>query len=576
MRISQLIDIRPEWIEPASIPVDSNWQELDRNQLVSAILYRRGIRSGDDATAFMHPDTQPAPDPYRLPNMQAAVQRVVAAIRDRETIGIFGDYDVDGITSTTILTQSLRMALGEDLVMPRLPDRSEGYGLNAAAITEFRDAGVSLVIAADCGSNDHAAADMISEFGMSLIVCDHHQMTNGVPAQAITVSPQLNGDGTYHDLTAVGVVYLLVQALAEQGVHVAAGAANNPEAYLDLVALGTVADVAPLVGVNRQLVAKGVEVIRSTPRTGVKALIEAANLDLSSITASNISFALAPRINSAGRLGNPLLAFELMMTRDSGEARKLAYDLEQLNIRRRSRSAQVLAEAYGEVTLHPGWQTKSVIAVHHEGWEAGLVGAVASRMVEEVRRPVFLFREKDGVLTGSARSIDGFNLVAALAGAKPLLSKYGGHSLAAGITLPKDNLGQLEAHLSDAIRIAGLQIPAPRRLLIDAALPPGYLKIETVRELGRMEPFGRGNDQPVLRIKEAQLVKYTAMGQDQSHLKVFAKHGTRQIEAIFWGAAYRSQELVGRRTIDLVGRLEINSWNGQDRLQMVLADFKAY
>jgi single-stranded-DNA-specific exonuclease len=575
MRISQLIDVRPEWIEPAPIPGDSNWQELDSNRLVSAILYRRGLRTSEDVTAFMHPDSQPAPDPYRLPNMQAAVERIGAAIRDRERVGIFGDYDVDGVTSTAILTEALRVALGSERVIPRLPDRNEGYGLNATAIAEFREAGVSLVIAVDCGSSDHLAARSIAEAGMGLVICDHHQLSDSGPPEAITVSPQLNGDGTYHDLTAVGVVFLLVQAMAAMGIPVAASAGNDPGCYLDLVALGTVADVAPLTGVNRQLVARGVKVIQSGSRVGIKALIAVANLEPANITASSISFALAPRINSAGRIASPLLALNLMMTRDAMEARKLAQELEQVNFRRRSRSAQVLAEAYDLVTQRPDWQSQALIAVHHEGWEPGLVGAVASRMVEEVRRPVFLFREKDGVLTGSARSVNGFNLVSSMAGVKPLLMKFGGHSLAAGITLAKANLGQLEAHLDEAFRLTGLPIPAPRQLHIDAAVPPDYLTIETVREIGRMEPFGRGNDQPVLRIRDAQLQKYTVIGQDQSHLKIFARHGSRQIEALYWGAAYRSRELVGRRTIDLAGKLEINTWNGQDRLQMVLDDFHA-
>ncbi len=578
MRSSHLLDTRPEWIEPVSIPKASNWRDLDANPLVAAILYRRGIHTVEDANAFMHPTRHATPDPFCIPNMQAAVERIVQAIHRDERIAIFGDYDADGITSTAILTQALGHALDPDKVIPRLPDRGEGYGLNLAAITEFADAGVSLVIAVDCGSSDHASAAAITERGMDLVIVDHHRMRDTGPPDAITVSPQLDTDPMCHHLTAAGVVYLLVCALASRGIKVSADdtdAGPAAIAFLDLVALGTVADVAPLTGINRSLVARGVELIRTSPRHGIAALIEAAGLKASSITATNISFALAPRINSAGRMGSPQLAFDLLMTRNAAEARRLAGELEHVNLRRRSRSAHVLAEAWEDITRGPDWSTRPVLAVHHPGWEPGLVGAVASRLVEEARRPVLLFREENGVLSGSARSINGFNLVDALEAVEPLLIRFGGHSQAAGLSLAVEHLARLETHIAESMDAAGIQVPVPRTLLIDATLPPGYLTLETVRDIGRMEPFGRGNDQPVLRIPQAQLLKYSAMGHDRSHLKIFAKAGNRQIEAIGWGAAERSRELVTSRAVDLVGKLEINTWNGQDRLQMILNDFRA-
>lgn len=578
MRSSRLIDTRPEWIEPVPIPPSSNWRDLDSNPLVAAILYRRGIHTVAEADTFMHPAQHTTPDPFCIPNVQAAVERIVLAIHRGECIGIFGDYDADGITSTAILALALGQALEPGQVIARLPDRSEGYGLNRSAIAEFAEAGVSLVIAVDCGSSDHASAASIAELGMDLVIVDHHHMRDTGPPGAITVSPQLDADPICHDLTAAGVVYLLVRALASRGVKVSnndldVGSATL--AYLDLVALGTVADVAPLTGINRSLVARGVELIRTSPRPGVAALIESAGLQASSIAASTISFALAPRINSAGRMGSPTLAFDLLMTRNATQARRLASELEQVNIRRRSRSAQVHAEAWETIMRQVDWETRPVFVIQHPGWEVGLVGAVASRMVEEARRPVLLFQEQNGMLSGSARSIDGFNLMDALQEAAPLLTRFGGHSLAAGLALDRDNLAPLEAHLAGAMDASGITVPVPRKLRIDATLPPNYLTLETVRDIGRMEPFGRGNDQPILRILRAQLLKYSAMGQDRSHLKIFARAGSRQIEAIGWGAAERSRELVVSRTVDLVGRLEINSWNGQERLQMILDDFRA-
>lgn len=575
MRSSFLIDTRPEWIEPDAIPPSFGWRDLDSNPLVAAILYRRGIHTVADANAFMHPAQHATPDPFCIPNVQAAVERIVQAIHRGECIGIFGDYDTDGITSTAILTMALHHALPPGKVVPRLPDRTEGYGLNETAISEFAEAGVSLVIAVDCASSDHASAAAIAERGMDLVIVDHHHMRDTGPETAITVSPQLGADPICHDLTAAGVVYLVVCALASRGVQVTGNDLDVGSAYLDLVALGTVADVAPLTGINRSLVARGVELMRASPRPGVAALIGSAGLQASSITATNISFGLAPRLNSAGRMGSPQLSFDLLITRNAAQARRLAAELEQVNLRRRSRSAQVLAEAWEAVTQQHDWQSRPILAVHNPDWEPGLVGAVASRMVEEARRPVMLFREEGGVLFGSARSIDGFNLIETLHRVKPLLSRFGGHSLAAGLALATTNLAELESHIAKTMAAAGVAVPAPRKLHIDATLPSDYLSLQTVHDIGRMEPFGRGNDQPVLRIPEAQLLRYTVMGQDRSHLKISAKSGNRQIEAICWGAAERSRELVACRTVDLVGRLEINSWNGQERLQMILDDFRA-
>lgn len=575
MRIPPPLDTRPEWIVPEPIPPGSNLHELDASPLVAAILYRRGIRTREEADTFLHPTQGPAPDPFCIPNMLAAAERIVLAIHRNERIGVFGDYDADGITSTTILSQALGQALEPGRVISRLPDRAEGYGLNGAAIAEFAAAGVSLVIAVDCGSSDHISAAELVGRSIDLVIVDHHHMRDRGPASAITVSPQLDADPVCHDLTAAGVVYLLVCAIESRGIRVGAESQASASDYLDLVALGTVADVAPLTGVNRSLVARGVERMRASPRPGVLALIESAGRSVSSIAASDISFALAPRINAAGRMGSPRLAFDLLMTGNLVDARRLARDLEQVNIWRRSRSAQVLAEAWEILGREPGWSEQPVVALHHSDWEAGLVGAVASRLVADVRRPVLLFREQNGVLSGSARSIDGLNLVDTLQEVEPLLHRFGGHSLAAGLSLDAANLPAVRLHVADAVRASGMAVPTPTKVQIDATLPSTHLSLETVSDIARMEPFGRGNEQPMFRIAGAQLIRYSTIGQDRSHLKLLVKSGNRQIEAICWGAADRSRELVTSRTVDLVGKLERNSWNGQERLQMIVEDFRA-
>jgi single-stranded-DNA-specific exonuclease len=410
---------------------------------------------------------------------------------------------------------------------------------------------------------------------MDLVILDHHQMADRGPETAITISPQLNGDGTYHDLTAAGVAYLLVCALAERGIPVVDGPGKSPARYLDLVALGTIADVSPLVGVNRLIVHKGLDLVRSGRRPGIAALMRTAGQEPPAVTASTVSFSLAPRLNSAGRIGSPTLAFDLLLSRDRRHADTLARALEELNAKRRIRSAQVLAEAYAAVSRQSGWETRSVLAAHNPGWESGLVGAVASRMAEETRRPVFLFRNANGVLSGSARSVEGFNLVSSLAGIAEILLNYGGHSLAAGVTIREEHLPSMESRLAEAMRQQGITTPAPRLVKIDANLPANCISLQTVRDLSRMEPFGRGNAQPLLRIRDACLVKYSTMGKEREHLKIVVQTGGRNLDAISWRGAERSKELVMRHSIDLVGRLETNTWNGQERLQFVIEDFRA-
>ena len=262
------------------------------------------------------------------------------------------------------------------------------------------------------------------------------------------------------------------------------------------------------------------------------------------------------------------------MAADAPDAVRLAGTLEELNQKRKVRTDRLMREATETIGRIPGWKNRSLLALHSREWPSGLVGAAASRLAEELRRPVLVFRDDGDVLHGSARSVDGFNLVDALAGASSMLSRYGGHSLAAGVTLPKANLDQLEAHLEKSVASSGLAIPSPRRITIDADLSDDQVTAQTVRVLNVLAPFGAGNPVPMFRLRDARIQRYMTMGQEKQHLKLAVKVGGRPLEAVLWNAAWRSNELVMVRTVDLVGRLDINSWNGQERLQMIVEDFR--
>lgn len=575
MSTPPLIDSRPIWIEPEKIPSAGAIAGLDPNPLVAAILYRRGIRRPEDGFAFTHPTEQDLPSPDALPGMSRAVQRLERAIADQETVGIFGDYDADGITSTAIMASALRTTLPHDKVHTRLPQRSEGYGLNRTAIEEFRAAGVSLLIAVDCASSDADHVELARDAGMDVLIVDHHHMDTGGPDGAIVVNPQLQHDETLKDLAAAGAAWLVVCGLAERGIDVSPTFGTDATPYLDLVALGTVADVAPLNGINRGMVARGLDMMRQGARPGLNALIEVAGLERVSLKSTDIAFSLAPRLNAPGRLASPDVGLALMLAPDMGAARPLAREIEDANKQRKARGAKIHEEAWLALCQVPGWEQRVVFTAHSRHWEAGLIGAVASRLAEEMRRPVILFNETNGHLSGSARSVEGFNLMTSLQAAEPILTRYGGHSLAAGVSLKLEHIDDLGTYLATEVAKQGVTVPLPAQLRIDATLPADYLRIDTPRELARLEPFGRGNEEPLLAIRDAELTRYDAMGSDRRHLKLSIRAKGRAVEAVLWGGAWRSMELVGVRRVDLVGRLSINSWNGRERLQMVLEDFRA-
>ncbi len=562
---------RPIWQEPAALPDDVILEEIHPDPLLALLLYCRGIRDAAAAADFLSIRPRVSPDPFGVPNMEAATARVGAAIERGERIGIFGDYDADGITSAALLVVALRAALGVDRVAVTLPERSEGYGLNQRGIDELHAGGATLLIAVDCGSSDHEAVAAARALGMDVVVLDHHRMRDGGPEGAITVSPQLRGDGHCHELTAVGVAFLLISALAREGHPVAV---EDERSLLDLVALGTVADVASLAGCNRPLVRDGLTALQRTTRPGLRALFERAELDAARITTEDIGFRLAPRLNAAGRMASPTLALDLLLTRDARTAATLATEIERLNGQRKALAERMTREALARVTDLPNWERRPVLVLEGRDWEPGVLGAVASRLVEQLGRPVLMVQGDGECVHGSARSVPGLDMAAAFADLDSLLIRHGGHSLAAGVSLARQNLPALEAGLVDIVDRLGLDLPAPKTIAIDADLPPDRLTLATAHALRALEPCGTGNETPVFRVRGAEVLRYTAMGADRRHLRITFRTDRTQAEAICWGAAHRSRELLHTRTIDLAGTLGVNRWNGNERVQFIAEDFR--
>lgn len=566
----------PHWIEPTALPDEVDLGNLHASSLLARILWQRGITDCDAARSFTDARWSAAPSPWALPQMDAAVERVRHAIENGEKVAIFGDYDADGITSAVLLTRALRPHLGRDNILTMLPERADGYGVSLRGVGEAARFDATLLVAVDCGSSDHQALDAAQKAGIDVVVLDHHRINGEPPEHSIVVSPQLGGDERYRDLTGVGIAWLLVSALAQDGLPIADPPARTERAFLDLVAIGTVADVSSLIGINRSIVRDGISVLRRSIRPGLRAMARVAERDLRSLTATDIAFLIAPRLNAAGRLESPMLACKLLMEDDPAQAERLALDLERINRQRKALAASMLEQAVEQILTRPDWDDWPVLIASDASWQAGMVGTIAAKITEASGRPSILFHEnEDGVLSGSARSIPGVNIGMILNDLDHLLIRHGGHSGAAGVSLRREHLDEFMEELAMHVLAADADIPAPALLPIDADLAPADLSQETVRALEALEPCGRDNDIPNLRISGARVVDYTTMGNSNDHLKLRAQHGDRSIECVFWNAAHRSGELMRADRVDLVGTLGINTWRDSSRLQFDLKDFRA-
>jgi single-stranded-DNA-specific exonuclease len=567
---------RPVWIEPAHIPADADIGSLHDNPVVASILWRRGISSVEAAQRFIDPRVRLAPSPWELPNMEMAVDRVTRAIKRNERIAIFGDYDADGVTSAALLTRALQPHVGPDRILTLLPKRSDGYGVSKRGVDEAARFGAQLLITVDCGSSDHIAVAAARDRGLDVVILDHHRINGPSPDGAITVSPQLGTNDSYKDLTGVGVAWLMVSALAQNGVPISDPPADSERAFLDLVAIGTVADVSSLMGINRALVRDGLTELRTSARPGLRAMANVAERDMSTLTAADIAFMIAPRLNAAGRMGSPRLAYDLLMESDPARSERLALELERTNRQRKALAATIQQQAVDHILADPDWNTHPVLMASSPDWPAGMVGTIASKITEASGRPSILFEESaDGTLKGSARSIPAVNIAETLVQLDQYLLRHGGHSGAAGLTLHGDHFAAFGDAIGSLASLQARDIPAMPKLTIDADLSPDDLSQTTVKSLDALEPCGRDNDIPLLRLSNTRLVDYTAMGSDRSHLKIRVRHGQREIECVCWNAADRSGELTPARNLDLVGTLGINTWRNTSRLQFDVKDFKA-
>jgi len=549
-------------------------RELRISPAVARLLAIRGLDDPETAQRFLHPSLDHLHDPFRLADMAVAVERILAAIGRGERIAIHGDYDCDGITSTVILRRALEL-FGAN-VIHFLPERlKDGYGLQPETFERLHADGVTLVISVDCGIRGIEAAKRARELGVDLIITDHHEPDTELPAALAVINPRRH-DCDYPDknLAGVGVALKLVQALCRKRDR-----ERMLPAFVKVAAIGTLADVVPLVGENRVIAKIGLAMLSQGPhKVGLRALLDVAGLTGKPIDSGHVAFQLAPRMNAAGRMASPDIAARLLLAADEAmavEAQELARQLDGENLRRQEEEAVILASAKKIVENDPAVGARSILVVAGDGWHRGVIGIVASKLVDAFHRPAIVIAVDGEAAHGSCRSIRGFNVLAALEHSASHLSRFGGHKQAAGLTLPASNVARFRETIAEyADNLLGPDDLKPR-LRIDGCLGFREINGDFAGEMALLAPFGTGNPRPLFEARGVEVVDGPRRLKDK-HLKMAFKQNGRVFRAIAWRAIEREQFITeNRMSLDLAFSLEHNNYQGNEYLELSVSDIKA-
>ena len=530
--------------------------------LTAMILASRGLNGEADAHTYLDCNC-PMPDPFEMTDMNLAAGRVGLAMSRGEKIAVFGDYDVDGITATCLLSDFLRRH-GAD-VISYIPGRmEEGYGLNPIAIRQLHGEGVKLIITVDCGITAIDEAQLCKELGIDLVITDHHECKDTLPEAIAVVDPHRPDGGYPHKtLSGVGVAFKLASALCGSQEEVL-------EDYADMVCLGTVADVMPLQGENRVFVSRGLKSLQKTRRPGIAALMKESGCAPDNISATSIGFMLAPRINAAGRMGRIELATELFLTRDAERATYLAKALCDLNKQRQSVEAEIYAEAMAMLSKE---KNPAAIVLAGETWHQGVVGIVASRIAEEYSCPTFLICMDGDHGKASSRSYGGFNLFTALSSLSPLLESYGGHELAAGFTISRGNIDAFREQISAMAEEFYAEVDERTTIDIDCAITAELLTVPGIDSLNALEPTGNGCPKPVLMIERLQIERINVVGNGR-HMRLRLRQGRWSLNAICFSCTPDSASIQQGDLVDVAFVPQINEFRGERSVQLNILDIR--
>ncbi len=565
-------------LQPDPLTVRELSQQLECHPVTAAVLANRNIRNLTDADRFLNASLKHLRPPSDLKGMPSAVRRIGAAITGREKILIFGDYDVDGITATVILLNFLRHT-GADVTY-YIPHRiSEGYGIQARHISHYvRPNQFDLIITADCGSSSHEAVAAANKSGIDVIITDHHNIEDDLPPALAVINPKRSDcPAGLQDLAGVGVAFCLLICLRtylrENGFW-RGRQEPNLKYYCDLVALGTIADMVPLVRENRIFCKAGIELIRTGYRPGLAALGEISGIGNGAIDSEDIAFRLAPRLNAAGRMDHAARAVKLLTETDSGAAANAARTLNLLNQRRQQMEQATLAEIESYLKINPSLLKRRSLVLVQDGWHVGLLGIVAARVMDRYYRPVILISMEDGIGKGSARSVPGIDLYQALSGCGELLQTWGGHAMAAGLKIRQENIGQFQKVFEEVIQRLARPEKLTQTLNVDSEIDFSVISGSLIDELESLMPYGAGNPEPLLIASDIRLVSSRIVG--KRHRRMTLRQSTLDHSPSFQAIQFNvdSDRARSNHFARAVFRLRWNRWNGQKAAQIVVEDLQ--
>lgn len=549
-------------LEQDTTEVTNLVNELNLSQVAARLLVNRGFTNPETASEFLMKDETAFLDPFLLKGMAEAVNRIQSAVEKNEQILVFGDYDADGVSSTAVLVTALKMiGAGCDYYIPNR--FTEGYGPNNPALQWAKDEGYSLVITVDTGISAVTQADFAKEIGLDFIVTDHHEPPPTLPNSYTTINPKQPGcTYPFKELAGVGVAFKVAHGLL----------GRVPNELLDYAVIGTIADLVPLVGENRLLAKKGLRAFQTSDKTGIQALKDVCGMTAGEVEADHIGFAIGPRLNAAGRLDSAIPAVELLLAESREEADELATEIDRLNKERQKVVNDISKEAMDVVQEMDGIPEALVVA--KEGWNAGVIGIVASRLVEKFYRPtiVLTIDPETGLAKGSARSIEGFDMFAELSKSRDILPHFGGHPMAAGMTLQSEHVDSLRERLIEQAK-TGL---APEAFIpittIDLTVAVDDVTIDVLKEIEELSPFGVENAKPKVLIDDVKLADIKRIGSDSSHLKFQFAGEEKTLDGIAFRKGDLFEHITPQASVSAVGTLSINEWNGRVKPQLIVDD----
>lgn len=534
------------------------------DDLVDQLLLNRKIKK-EDWASFLKPDFEKGlHDPFLMKNMRAVADRIESAVKNREVVGLFGDYDADGLPGTALLFNTLER-LGLD-VKVYIPSREQGYGLNKEGIDFLKKEKVSLIITVDLGVRNIEEIKYARQNQIETIVVDHHEVANTLPDCLILDPKQRGDDYPFKELSATGVVFKLIQALAKKFSKIDM---SYLKWSLDLVAISTICDIVPLIDENRVFAKFGLIVLQKTKRIGLMKLYQKAAIEAGKIDTYSVGFQIGPRLNAPGRIDHANESFFLLVNKNDDEAALLAENLDKINRRRQAELDRVLKEAREKV-CRDGLDKKKVILVDGKNWPSGIIGLVAGRLMEEFARPVIVCERRVKDLRGSARSIDAYNIIAALDEAKDYLIRYGGHKRAAGLSLELDHLSNLYDKLLEVAESKIKDEELVPKILIDAKINIEKINLELLKKIQQFEPHGLGNPRPVMLMEKVGVSKIRTVGKDGRHLKI----NVGGIDAIGFDLGQWAAELKENDSVDFVFTMDEDTWDGRTKIQLKILDLK--